>query len=167
MGIQKRGKLDSSMEKPLILILCTGNSCRSQMAEGTLRRVAGDIVEVESAGSKPAQFVHPKAIQVMSEIGIDISKNRSKDLNEFLDRNVHTVITVCGDADEACPIFPGMVARYHWGFEDPAKAQGSEDEVLEVFRRVRDEIAQVFAAYGAGIRFAETKISIAEENTAT
>jgi arsenate reductase len=140
------------MEKPLILILCTGNSCRSQIAEGTLQRVAGDIVEIESAGSKPAQFVHPKAIRVMSEIGIDISKNRSKHLNEFLHRKVHTIITVCGDADEACPIFPGMVARYHWGFEDPAKAQGNEDQVLEAFRKVRDEISRVFEAYGAGIR---------------
>lgn len=78
------------MEKPCILILCTGNSCRSQMAEGILHQIAGDIAEVQSAGSKPAQFVHPKAIQVMSEIGIDISKNRSKHLNEFLDRKVHT-----------------------------------------------------------------------------
>ncbi|HTD14658.1 MAG TPA: arsenate reductase ArsC [Chthoniobacterales bacterium] len=140
------------MQKPLILILCTGNSCRSQMAEGILRRVAGDIVEVQSAGSNPAQFVHPKAIQVMNEIGIAISKNRPKHLNEFLDRKVHTVITVCGNVDEACPIFPGMVARYHWGFDDPAKAQGSEDENLEVFRKVRDEISRVFEAYGAGIQ---------------
>jgi arsenate reductase (thioredoxin) len=140
------------MEKPFILILCTGNSCRSQMAEGILRRVVGAIVEVQSAGSNPVQFVHPKAVQVMDEIGIDISKNRSKHLNEFLDRKVHTVITVCGNADEACPIFPGMVARYHWGFEDPAKAQESEDKILEIFRRVRDEITRVFEAYGAGIR---------------
>jgi len=123
------------------------------MAEGILRRVAGDMVEVQSAGSNPAQLVHPKAIQVMSEIGIDISNNRSKHLNEFLDRKIHTVITVCGNADEACPIFPGMVARYHWGFEDPAKAQGSEGEILQVFRKVRDEISRVFEAYGAGIQF--------------
>jgi arsenate reductase len=122
------------------------------MAEGVLRRVAGDIVEVQSAGSNPAQFVHPKAIQVMGEIGIDISKNRSKHLNEFLNRKVHTVITVCGNADEACPIFPGMVARYHWGFDDPAKAQGSKDEIWEAFRKVRDEISRVFEAYGAGIQ---------------
>ena len=140
------------MDKPLILILCTGNSCRSQMAEAILKRAAGDIAEVQSAGSNPAQFVHSKAIQVMSEIGIDISNNRSKHLNEFLDRKVHTVITVCGNADEACPIFPGMVARYHWGFEDPAKAQGSEGEILQVFRKVRDEISRVFEAYGAGIQ---------------
>jgi arsenate reductase (thioredoxin) len=141
------------MEKPFILILCTGNSCRSQMAEGILRRIAGDIVEVQSAGSNPAQCVHPKAIQVMSEIGIDISKNRSKHLNEFLGRKVHTVITVCGNADEACPIFPGIVARYHWGFDDPANAEGSEDAILQVFRKVRDKISRVFEAYGAGIQF--------------
>jgi arsenate reductase (thioredoxin) len=121
------------------------------MAEAILKRAAGDIAEVQSAGSNPARFIHPKAIQVMSEIGIDISSNRSKHLHEFLDRKVHTVITVCGNADAACPIFPGMVARYHWGFEDPAKAQGSEEEVLKVFRKVRDEISRVFEAYGAGI----------------
>jgi arsenate reductase len=147
------------MDKPLVLILCTGNSCRSQIAEGILRREVGDLVSVESAGSDPAKHVHPKAIQVMNELGIDISKNRSKHLSEFLHRNVHTVITVCGNADQACPMFPGTVARYHWGFEDPAKAQGTEDEVLEAFRRIRDEIAKVFGAYGAGIRLRETKIS--------
>jgi arsenate reductase len=103
--------------------------------------------------------VHPKAIQVMNELGIDISKNRSKHLNEFLDRRVHTVITVCGNADEACPIFPGTVARYHWVFEDPAKAQGTEDEVLEAFQRIRDEIAKVFGAYGGGIRLGDREIS--------
>jgi arsenate reductase len=122
------------------------------MAEGILRRAAGDVVEVQSAGSHPADRVHPKAIQVMNEVGIDISQNRSKHLNEFLHRPVHTVITVCGDADEAYPIFPGVVARYHWGFEDPAKVQGTECEVLEVFRKVRNEITRVFEAYGAGIR---------------
>jgi arsenate reductase (thioredoxin) len=140
------------MDKPLILILCTGNSCRSQMAEAVLRRECGDMVNVESAGSEPANDVHPKAIQVMSELGIDISHHRPKHLNELLNRKVHTVITVCGNADEACPIFPEIVARYHWGFEDPAKAQGTEEEVLIVFRRIRDEIAKVFGAYGAGIR---------------
>jgi arsenate reductase (thioredoxin) len=155
------------MDKPLVLILCTGNSCRSQMAEAILRRDAGDIVRVESAGSNPAKHVHPKAIQVMSEIGIDILHNRSKHLNEFLDQHVHTVITVCGNADEACPMFPGMAARFHWGFQDPAKAQGTEEEILTVFRRVRDEIAQVFAAYGAGIRLAKNQVAFAERNAAT
>jgi arsenate reductase len=124
------------------------------MAEGILRRAAGDVVEVQSAGSHPADRVHPKAIQVMNEVGIDISQNRSKHLNEFLHRPVHTVITVCDDADQACPIFPGVEARYHWGFEDPAKVQGTEGEVLEVFRKVRNEITRVFEAFGAGIRLA-------------
>jgi arsenate reductase len=124
------------------------------MAEGILRRAAGDVVEVQSAGSHPAGRVHPKAIQVMNEVGIDISQNRSKHLNEFLHRPVHTVITVCDDADQACPSFPGVEARYHWGFEDPAKVQGTEGEVLEVFRKVRNEITRVFEAYGAGIRLA-------------
>ncbi len=139
------------MEKPLILILCTGNSCRSQMAEGILERQASDLIRVESAGSKPAGSVHPLAIRAMGEIGIDISACRSKHLNEFLDSKVHTVITVCGYADQACPIFPGMVKRYHWGFDDPAKATGSDEEVFAVFCRVRDEIGKVFGAYAAGI----------------
>jgi arsenate reductase (thioredoxin) len=136
---------------PLVLILCTGNSCRSQMAEGIVRQKAGDLVRVESAGSKPTGFVHPLANRVMNEIWIDISGHRSKHLNEFLDQEVHTVITVCGNAEESCPIFPGIVKRYHWAFDDPAKATGSEEEVFAVFRRVRDEIAKVFGAYAAGI----------------
>ena len=152
------------MPKPLILILCTGNSCRSQMAEGILRREAGDMVDVESAGSEPAKYVHPKAIQVMSEVGMDISHNQPKHLNEFLNRKVHTVITVCGNADEACPIFPGIVARYHWGFEDPAKAQGTDEEVLIFFRRIRDEIAKVFGAYAAGIRLRQVGRGVQNEH---
>ncbi len=139
-----------SAEKPTVLILCTGNSCRSHMAEGFLRRAASDVLDVQSAGSKPAGFVHPLAIQVMQEAGIDISQHRSKHLNEFLDKKIETVITVCGNADQACPIFPGQANRYHWGFDDPAHAQGSEAEVLQVFRKVRDEIQRVFEAYGAG-----------------
>jgi arsenate reductase len=87
----------------------------------------------------------------MKEIGIDISGRRSKHLEEFLNQKVHTVITVCGNADQACPIFPGMVQRYHWAFEDPAKATGSEEQIIAVFRRVRDEIGKVFSAYAAGI----------------
>jgi arsenate reductase len=138
-------------EKPLVLILCTGNSCRSHLAEGILRQKAGDLIRVESAGSKPAGFVHPLAIRAMAEIGIDISGHRSKHLEEFLNQKVHTVVTVCGYADQACPIFPRMVKRYHWGFDDPAKAMGSDEEVFAVFRRVRDEIGKVFAAYAAGI----------------
>jgi arsenate reductase len=140
------------MPKPLILILCTGNSCRSHLAEGILRRAAGDIVEVASAGSRPAGTVHPKAIAVMHEIGIDLSAHTSKHMNEFLDRSVQTVITVCGNADQACPMFPGQVNRHHWGFDDPAHATGTDEEILAVFRRVRDEIARVFEAYASGLR---------------
>ncbi|HYG23927.1 MAG TPA: arsenate reductase ArsC [Verrucomicrobiae bacterium] len=138
--------------KPTILILCTGNSCRSHLAEGILRALAGDFLDVQSAGSKPAGFVHPLAIQVMREIGIDISTHRSKHLSTFLQQAVETVITVCGNADEVCPVFPGQANRHHWGFNDPAHATGSDDEKLAVFRRVRDEIRAVFEAYAAGRR---------------
>jgi arsenate reductase len=96
--------------------------------------------------------VHPKAVAVMKEIGIDISNHSSKHMNDFLKRDVHTVITVCGNADQACPSFPGQLKRYHWGFDDPAKAEGSDEEVLDVFRRVRDEIKLVFEAYASGYR---------------
>lgn len=138
--------------KPVVLILCTGNSCRSQMAEGILRAAAGDLIEVTSAGSKPAGYVHPKAIQVMKEIGLDISDHASKHLNDFLDRKITTVITVCGNADQACPMFPGKVKRHHWGFADPAHATGTEEEILEQFRHVRDEIKLVFEAYATGLK---------------
>ena len=135
-----------------VLVLCTGNSCRSHIAEAILRAAAKDIFEVHSAGSNPAGFVHPKAVAVMKEIGIDISNHSSKHMNDFLKRDVHTVITVCGNADQACPSFPGQLKRYHWGFDDPAKAEGSDEEVLDVFRRVRDEIKLVFEAYASGYR---------------
>lgn len=138
------------MSKPTVLILCTGNSCRSHLAEGILRAAVGDLLDVRSAGSRPAGYVHPKAVEVMREIGIDISDHRSKHLDEFLNQDVETVITVCGNADQACPMFPGQVNRHHWGFDDPAHATGSDEEVLAVFRRVRDEIRRVFEAYAAG-----------------
>ena len=138
------------MNVPLVLILCTGNSCRSHLAEGILRAAAGDAIRVASAGSKPAGYVHPLAIAAMREIGIDISSHRSKHLSEFLDQSVETVITVCGNADQVCPMFPGQVNRHHWGFDDPAHATGTEEEKLAVFRRVRDEIRRVFEAYAAG-----------------
>ena len=138
--------------KPTLLVLCTGNSCRSHLAEGLLRAAAGDLFEVASAGSKPAGYVHPLAIDVMKEIGIDISGHRSKHLSEFLDQNVETVITVCGNADQVCPIFPGQVNRHHWPFDDPAHATGTEEEKLAVFRRVRNEIRRTFTAYADGRR---------------
>lgn len=137
--------------KPTVLILCTGNSCRSHMAEGILRQAAGNILNVQSAGSKPAGYVHPKAIEVLKEIGIDISGHHSKHMDEFLGQKVDTVITVCGNADQACPMFPGQVHRYHWGFDDPAHATGTDEEILGEFRRVRDQIKLVFEAYGAGL----------------
>ena len=140
------------MPKPLVLILCTGNSCRSHLAEAVLRRAAGDLVEVSSAGSKPAGYVHPEAIAVLKEIGIDASGHHSKHLSEFLGRQVHTVITVCGNADQVCPMFPGQVVRHHWGFSDPAHATGTPDEIRAEFRRVRDQIRLVFEAYAAGLR---------------
>jgi len=138
--------------KPTILILCTGNSCRSQMAEGFLRAALGDMANVQSAGSRLAGFVHPLAIKVMAEAGIDISAHRSKPLTEFLEQPVNIVITVCGNVDAACPIFPGQVNRHHWPFFDPAKVIGGEAEVLPCFRTVRDEMRRVFEAYAAGLR---------------
>ena len=140
------------MNKPSILILCTGNSCRSHMAEGILRAAAGDFIDVHSAGSNPAGYVHPQAIATMAEIGIDISAHTSKHMNDFLERKINTVITVCGKADQACPMFPGQVHRYHWGFDDPAHAKGTEEEIRNAFRRVRDQIQLVFNAYAAGLR---------------
>jgi len=138
--------------KPRVLILCTGNSCRSQMAEGILRQAAGDLFDVRSAGSKPAGYVHPLAIQAMAEVGIDLSSHHSKSMDGFLQQEVETVITVCGNADQACPMFPGQLNRHHWGFDDPAHAQGGEEEPLAVFRRVRDQIKRVFEAYADGRR---------------
>ena len=134
--------------KPTVLILCTGNSCRSHMAEGILRSVAGGILDVQSAGSAPAGFVHPLAIRALNEIGIDISTNRSKHLNEYLNCNVETVITVCDNADKACPVFPGQANRHHWPFPDPAKVKGSDEEVWLAFGRVRDDIHRLFTDYG-------------------
>jgi arsenate reductase len=140
------------MSKPLVLILCTGNSCRSHLAEAILRRAAGDVIEVASAGSKPAGYVHPMAIEVLKEIGVDASSHRSKHLSEFLEVPVATVITVCGNADKVCPVFPGQVNRFHWGFDDPAHATGTPEEIRNEFRRVRDQIKLVFEAYAAGLK---------------
>ncbi len=123
-----------------ILFVCTGNSARSQMAEGILKYLNPDL-EVFSAGTKPADQVHPLAVASMSEIGIDISKNKTKSVDEFLNQSFDFVITVCDNAKETCPVFLGNVKqRLHIGFEDPATAMGSEEKKLAIFRKIRDEI---------------------------
>jgi len=122
-----------------VLILCTGNSARSQMAEGLLRHDDGGLFEVESAGTKPS-YVRPEAIGAMREIGIDISGHRSKSVDEFAGKAFDFVITVCDNARESCPIFPAATQRIHWGLDDPAAVQGSEEERLLAFRRIRDEL---------------------------
>ncbi len=130
-----------------ILILCTGNSCRSQMAESFLKSF-DDRIEVVSAGTEPSGQVHPKAIKAMEEVGIDISKNYPKSVNGFLNKGFDYVITVCGGAKESCPMFTGKVEhRLHIGFDDPAEARGSEEEIMEEFRRIRDEIKQGFSKF--------------------
>lgn len=127
-----------------ILVLCTGNSCRSQIAEGYLTYYAGEEVTVYSAGIE-THGVNPKAIQVMGEDHIDISHHTSNHVDEYLNITFDHVITVCDNANEACPFFPGNVKRYHYNFPDPAKARGSEEEIITEFRRVRDLI-KVYAA---------------------
>ena len=126
-------------EKKRVLFLCTGNSARSQMAEGFLRHMAGDRFEVFSAGVKPTQ-VNPLAIKVMAEAGVDISKHRSKSAMEFIGQQFDYIITVCDNAKQTCPVFPGKLEKIHWDLEDPAEAQGSEEERIVVFRKIRDEI---------------------------
>ena len=125
--------------KKRVLILCTGNSARSQMAEGLFRHEAGDAVEVFSAGTKPS-LVRPEAIAVMNEIGIDISGHRSKSVDEFSGEQLDYVITVCDNAKESCPVFPGATKRLHWPFNDPAAINGSDEERRAAFRTVRDQI---------------------------
>ena len=127
--------------KKRVLFLCTGNSARSQMAEGLLRHLAGDRFEAASAGTHPVG-VNPLAVRAMQEIGVDISAHQSKPLAGFLGQHFPCLITVCDRANESCPVFPGVAQRLHWPFEDPAAAQGSDEERLAVFRRVRDQIAE-------------------------
>ncbi len=122
-----------------VLILCTGNSARSQMAEGLLRHDGGAALEVSSAGTKPSH-VRPEAIAAMGEIGIDISGHRSKSVDEFAGQFFDCVITVCDNAKESCPIFPAATKRIHWSLDDPAAVQGSDEQRLAEFRRVRDQL---------------------------
>ena len=127
------------MEKKRILVLCTGNSARSQMAEGLLRHEGGDRFEVFSAGTKPSH-VRPEAIAAMGELGIDISGHRSKAVDEFAGQELEFLITVCNNANETCPVFAGAAKRLHWPFEDPAAVEGPYDLRLAAFRTIRDEI---------------------------
>ncbi len=127
------------MTKTRVLFLCTHNSARSQMAEGLLRRLSGNHFEAMSAGTE-ATHVRPLAIRAMDEVGVDISAQESETLGRYLREPFDYVITVCDEANEACPFFPGASERLHWSFPDPSKAQGTEEERLEVFRRVRDDI---------------------------
>ena len=129
------------MEKQTVLILCTGNSARSQMAEGIIRDIAGDRFEVQSAGVAPSS-VRPEAIAVMREIGIDITSHRSKSVDEFVEETFDYIITVCDNAKESCPLFPGNATRIHWSIDDPAEEKGSSDERLQAFRKARDEIKE-------------------------
>lgn len=133
--------------KTKILILCTGNSCRSQMAEGFMKSFDSELA-VYSAGTKPSKAVHPRAIQVMDEVGIDISGSYPKNVDKFLKESFDYVITVCDNAKETCPVFIGKVKeRLHMGFEDPAEAVGTEEEILNDFRKIRDEIKLDFSEF--------------------
>lgn len=133
--------------KKRILVLCTGNSCRSQMAEGVLRHYRNNELEVESAGSQPSQ-VNKIAIQVMQEIGINISQQRSKHVQEFLGQHFDYVITVCDHANETCPIFPGEYKRLHWPFPDPPHQNIATEAIINEFRKVRDMIYERFMSAG-------------------
>jgi arsenate reductase (thioredoxin) len=140
------GTKANEIMKKRVLILCTGNSARSQMAEGLLRNEAGDRFEVASAGTRPS-LVRPEAIVVMKELGIDITGHRSKHIDDFQGRTFDYVLTVCDSVRESCPVFPGPTTRIHQGFEDPAQLQGTEEDRLALFRRVRDEIHEYLRSF--------------------
>jgi arsenate reductase (thioredoxin) len=133
-------------DKEQVLILCTGNSARSQMAEGILRNMAGDNFDVKSAGLAPST-VRAEAIEVMREIGIDISRHRSKSIEEFTGHSFDYVITVCDNARDDCPVFPGNAERLHWSFEDPAAIEGDDEVRLKAFRVVRDQIRKSLKSF--------------------
>jgi arsenate reductase (thioredoxin) len=142
--------MPTDTNKRRVLILCTGNSARSQMAEGILRRDGGEAFEVESAGINPGR-VRPEAVQVMHEMGIDISGHRSKSVDEFIGQDFAYIITVCNNAKETCPVFPGRAERIHQSFEDPPPpGVGSDEERLSIFRRVRDEIREWMKTFISG-----------------
>jgi len=130
-----------------VLILCTGNSCRSQMAESLWEHLGEGGWQSESAGLKPSGYVHPLAIRAMAELNIDISSNTSKSLDQFKDEPFDLVVTVCDNAKESCPVFPGATQTLHWPFGDPADVTGTDDEKMTVFRRMRDEIKSTIQNY--------------------
>lgn len=130
-----------------VLVLCTGNSCRSQMAEGLFRELGKGEWEGHSAGSAPSGYVHPLAIEAMMLRGIDVSEAKSKSIEEFKGQTFDLVVTVCDHAKEACPFFPDADERLHWPFDDPAGATGTDDEKMQTFVRVRNEIENRIAAY--------------------
>lgn len=140
-----------------ILVLCTGNSARSQMGEGLFRHEGAGQWQVESAGTKPS-LVRPEAIAAMAEIGIDISGHRSKSVNEFVGQNFDYVVTVCDNARDACPVFPGAVNRLHWSFEDPASAQGPEAQRIAEFRRIRNQIHERVRTFADALKSGNTPL---------
>lgn len=152
-----------SDRKPVVLVMCTGNSCRSQMAEGFLRAWAGDWLDVHSAGLEPKDAIHPMAIEVMKEIGIDISPQHPKGTREYLGKiAVRYLIIVCSQAEKSCPrLFLGAMERHFWPFDDPAQAQGTPEERLAVFRRVRDEIAERLQMW---IKIAKAEVKVNHES---
>ena len=135
-----------------ILVLCTGNSCRSQMAEAFLKSY-DKTIEVHSAGTEPSSQVHPLAIQVMAEVGIDVSQNKPKNVEQFVNQDFDYLLSVCDDANLNCPVFEGTVEnRWHIGFNDPAMAKGTEEEVLNAFRSIRNEINEGFSGFFKSIK---------------
>jgi arsenate reductase len=152
------------MSKSKVLFLCTGNSCRSQMAEGFLRAYGGEDYEAHSAGTKPSA-VNPLAVKVMREVSIEISGQRSKDVAEYLGRHFAVVITVCDNAKEGCPILPGPSIREHWPLEDPAAADGTEEYRLQVFRKVRDEIGDRVRSFVARKMRADSSLRSSKSST--
>ena len=134
--------------KPAILVLCTGNSARSQMGEGLFRHYLGDRFDIHSAGTRPSS-VRPEAIAVMAELGVDLSGHRSKSVDEFLTHEFRYVFTVCDNAKESCPLLPGNAERIHWSFEDPAAVEGSDEERIAAFRNIRDQIRERVLKFGA------------------
>lgn len=130
-----------------VLILCTGNSCRSQMAQALWNQIGAGRWQAFSAGSRPSGYVHPLAIRAMGELGVDISKYQSKNLSQYLKDPFDLIVTVCDNAKEACPIFPGAKLTLHWPFDDPAEATGDDEQKMAMFRRVREEIRGRIAEY--------------------